>query len=320
MKKSIVTLVISIMALFLCSSTIINADKVTSSVSIEIKKEKSHDLPEKARSPSDTKLPKTNETNTILFSIIGVFIVGNLIKNFRKKEKKMKKVILSSVLASAVILSSVGGVVVNAAEITDDSAVTEAAVSVTSVSDEDTPEIIDPEGNDNGETTGHGGQFTIDAVPNFDFGETTVAGATIKLDSATKSAVQVSDRRSSGSGWTLNVKLGEFNNTDPSKTGKEAKLAGVSMNLGIIGDLVANEGNNNMAPAKKAIKLEAGGGSDNLLTADTDTEDVVGMGRGSWLGRFSDGMTETETSLFIPGGNYEGSYAADLTWTLSQTV
>ncbi len=217
------------------------------------------------------------------------------------------------------VLSAAGNVA-NAEVIADDNATTNALVGITGVSDDDIPNIIDPDGNDNGGNTGHAGQFTIDAVPNFDFGSTSISGDTITLEKTTKSAIQVSDRRSVGSGWKLDVKLGDFNNVDSTKTGKEAKLKGVSMKLVIIGDLVPELGNTNIAPDTTPIEISSGGSSATLMSAASDTEDVTGIGRGSWMGRFSDGIAETKTSLFVPGGNYEGQYSADLVWTLSQTL
>lgn len=241
----------------------------------------------------------------------------------------MKKMIVSSLFATMLMV----GVAAYADEstIVDQDATTKAKVGITAVSPEDKPGIIeegdkqdpgdekDP-GSSGSEETGHTGQFTIDQVPNFGFGTTTVAGDTLKLDKTNNLPVQVSDRRSNGSGWKLSVQLGEFKNVDDSKKGKDASLQGVKMNMAIIGDLVPNAGNLNSAPTKHAIELKAGGGSADLLTAAADTDTETGIGRGSWMGKFADGTSETETTLTIPGGNYEGTYSADLVWKLSQTL
>ena len=234
----------------------------------------------------------------------------------------MKKKLLNMTILGAMFGVSLGSasIALAAEPVEDASANTKASISILPIDEDDKPGEVEDGSNDSGVDTGQTGQFTIDQVPTFDFGEVTVAGGNKFLNAKDKLAVQVSDRRTVGSGWDLSVQLGDFINQDPTAEVKAQKLTGVNLEMIILGDLLANKGNTNIAPTKHDITIDAGGDSANLLTAAADTEEITGIGRGSWLGKFTDGNTEPETNLFVPGGNYDGNYQADLTWTLSQTL
>lgn len=236
--------------------------------------------------------------------------------------KKMKKKLLNMTILGAMFGVSLGSasIALAAEPVEDASANTKASISILPVDENDQPDEVEEDANKDGEETGQRGQFTIDQVPKFDFGEMTVSGGNKFLNAKDKLAVQVSDRRTVGSGWDLSVQLGEFINQDPTAEVKAQKLTGVNLEMIILDELLANKGNTNIAPTKHDITIDAGGDSANLLTAAADTEEISGIGRGSWLGKFADGSTEPETNLFVPGGNYDGNYQADLTWTLSQTL
>ncbi|WP_207696039.1 hypothetical protein DOK67_0000597 [Enterococcus sp. DIV0212c] len=163
---------------------------------------------------------------------------------------------------------------------------------------------IDPEDPENpGEGgTGQIGNLTIDMITNLDFGtfkltskETTV---TPNKDKTKNPMTQVTDKRGTGAGWTLDVAMSEFKSKD-KKTLKGAKLTIPK------GELKTNNVDKAFAPENFEVSV-----NDEAQTIMTAAKD---KGLGTWANSYS----KEETKLTIPAGNFAGEYGSTLTWTLS---
>lgn len=160
---------------------------------------------------------------------------------------------------------------------------------------------IDP--SEPGGETGHEGSLTIDNVTPFEFGTHDISSnSETYTATATNPNIQVSDRRGTGQGWTLQVGLSHFiESTDSSVVLKGASLA---IPKGI---MKTTEGNVSEVPENFDFTLDAdGSGSDVLIQANEKT------GMGTWM----DLLDSENVKLVVPAGNYAGEYSAILNWSL----
>lgn len=160
---------------------------------------------------------------------------------------------------------------------------------------------IDP--SEPGGETGHEGPLTIDNVTPFEFGTHAISSSSeIYTATATNPNIQVSDRRGTGQGWTLQVGLSTFVET----TDNAVVLKGASLSIPQ-GVMKSTEGNVSEAPANFGFTLDAdNSGSDILMNASEKT------GMGTW----ADSLDSENVKLAVPAGNFAGEYSATLNWSL----
>lgn len=210
----------------------------------------------------------------------------------------MKKIILSSVLLSALVLGSVPAMAENT---TSEGKATLSALT------EGEAGSVTPEDPDPGHTggTGQTGLLTIDAVPYFDFQGTGLKGTfnDVVPEGHTRNA-QVTDRRGTGAGWELGLKIDAFKNAEG------VALKGAKITLPV--SIAAGKENESAVPSTISSVdglidpingLDAGG----IVTAATQE------GYGTWLTKF------VNSSLEVADGNAQGSYTSVFTWSLGAT-
>ncbi|MDZ5759244.1 WxL domain-containing protein [Carnobacterium maltaromaticum] len=177
-------------------------------------------------------------------------------------------------------------------------------------------EVVEPIDDKENDKTGQTGSFTLDIIPQFNFGseELSSAGNALKLDGTVSRAAQVTDGRGGSQGWELSLGMSEFSNDDKTAVGDASKLKGVSLDTQIV-DAVTTADSLSGAPTYNAVKILP-----NETRIVMSAAKGSGKGMGSWLAYFSKGSgAANKTTLSIPQGNYTGSYTATLTWTLSTT-
>lgn len=209
----------------------------------------------------------------------------------------MKKIVLSLLLLSVTVL---GGGQVFAQDTTSQgkATLTDLGDNAEAVLPED-PDPSYPGG------TGQTGLLTIDGVPYFDFQGTGLKGKfTDVVPEGHVRNTQVSDRRGTGAGWELGLKIAGF------KTGEGVTLKGATLSIPVA--VAAGKENESKAPSTiKAVNglvdpvngLDAG----SIVAAATDE------GLGTWLTNFEN------VSLTVADGNAKGSYTSVFTWSLGAT-
>lgn len=132
--------------------------------------------------------------------------------------------------------------------------------------------------------------------------------------------VQVSDKRGTNAGWSLQVQQGAQLTTGQGESAKELKGAEIK-----IFNTSAKTTTDNKAPAPKAstnVKLVPGtegdlGAAQDVMTAQEDE------GMGTWLDVFgTDVNGDQSVSLTVPGTSEkvkDGQYTTELTWLLNDT-
>lgn len=153
-------------------------------------------------------------------------------------------------------------------------------------------------------STGHvtfsPGALSLDAVPNFDFGQQDITAVDKTYHANSEVVVTVTDLRGSSVGWNLTVKQdGQL------KTAQNEELVGAELSLanGVIETNsvdTANISNGKLIPGGAALKV---------LDAS------AGQGNGSFSAKWgTSGVT-----LEVPGASTKlaKSYTANLTWTLT---
>lgn len=171
--------------------------------------------------------------------------------------------------------------------------------------DTETPtDPIDPEDPENpGEGgTGQTGPLTIDMVTNLDFGTFKLTSGAVTVtankDKKKNPMAQVTDKRGTGAGWTLDVAISDFQSTD-SHVLKGAELSIPK------GELKSNVLDQTIAPETFA------------LVVNKDPQTIMAATKDKGLGTWANSYEKTQTNLTIPAGNYVGEYGATMTWTLS---
>lgn len=186
-----------------------------------------------------------------------------------------------------------------------------------------------------------GGNVTLDSAPDFDFPSTTIDAndtTTAKLSIAeNKSNVLQVTNPGLASGWEVTAKLGQFTSTDGSRQLKGAILGlSTSSDFSGTGSLAGNSHSELGVATTKNNASVFGNPTDTINTDSKTTEKIIpnanatvhGMtlvaggaedygfyalatqGVGIW-------QTAYDAALNIPAGNVEGTYKADLTWTLT---
>ncbi|MDZ5759993.1 WxL domain-containing protein [Carnobacterium maltaromaticum] len=154
------------------------------------------------------------------------------------------------------------------------------------------------------------GPLRIDAVSSFNFGSVKlgegkgVYEAIKTIDEETQKesvlGLQVTDSRGTGVGWSVGVKISDFDGKIPSNILKGAEVTIPK------GSLKTNSADDKKAPITVGVSLTKE--STPIFTAEKDT------GMGTWANLF-EGSNEKVT-LTVPEGNYADQYSADITWTL----
>lgn len=185
-----------------------------------------------------------------------------------------------------------------------------------------------------------GGNITLDSAPDFDFPSTT-----IDADHETNPKLSYSDNQSDvlqvtnpglSDGWSVTLQVGRFETANGSRYLKGASLdlssndkfagAGVLKGTTNYDAGVATTSNNTTDTKSEPVDYDTTTGKYSFpantqplvqsynLPAEGDPIDMFmafpGQGVGIW-------QTAFDATLHIPAGNVEGSYKADLTWTLT---
>lgn len=166
----------------------------------------------------------------------------------------------------------------------------------------DRPYPGDPADPGNVTGTGSTGQLTIDFVSNLKFNATTAQSGPMTTTATNQRAmVQVTDRRSTGAGWTLQV--------TPSPLRSAQQTLATTLNLGSV-QLTAGDGNASSAPQIVNTGELRPGIVNNVLVAKPNT------GLGTWLLVLNRGhrpTTLTVNEQQLTAGDYSGTMAWSLT-------
>lgn len=150
----------------------------------------------------------------------------------------------------------------------------------------------------NSGTTPGGGDIELTDVTDFDFGVHEITGSTQTYRTVnTLTKTTISDLRGNGKGWTLDARISPFTNSD------SRELLGAKFSLPV-GSLTSDTPT---ALPPTAFPTILSNSSQTVINAGTDT------GMGTWEQDYSD------AELSVPGGNYSGSYNAELEWILLST-
>lgn len=173
-----------------------------------------------------------------------------------------------------------------------------------------------------------GGPVTLDSAPSYDFGSVPLKsdGNTVAhFDGSNETTPLQVTNPGNADGWLVNVSLGNFYNADKSLKISGATLSLTSMSdqfqgLGVLANTskygygVATTTNNTSIISNDPTKST--GGIVHGATLDAGVDDAQGIfyadcnqGIGIW-------QTAFDADLTIPAGNVEGSYTADLDWTV----
>lgn len=170
---------------------------------------------------------------------------------------------------------------------------------------------------------GTSGPLSIDHVSNIYFSEQLISAKAqtyyalleeVELQDGSKKEVplytQVSDKRGSNEGWTLQVKQEKQFST---KEGTELKAAVLTLANTQVKTTADNKAPA-PTPAASEMALVPGGGNVTVSKANVDE------GMGLWTASFGNETTgATSVSLDVPGesAKQEATYSTELTWTLS---
>ncbi|MBO0473622.1 WxL domain-containing protein [Enterococcus ureasiticus] len=217
-----------------------------------------------------------------------------------------KTIIFSSLFATGFIL--LGGTQASFAEETvngsanGQGATSYGSIELTPDSDSGTDPLVPttPSGK-----TGNVGELTIDNVSPFVFGTQRLTGKKATYYSTTTDGnVQVTDKRGTGVGWTLQVRSTDF--IDSQNSSNILKGAQVTIPVGTVS---SDDGNSSTAPTASEVALNA--------TDATIFKAAAQSGLGSWVDKFDGTDNESKVSIEIPAGSMKGSYVSTITWTLA---
>lgn len=185
-------------------------------------------------------------------------------------------------------------------------------VSLTPTDDDNAVTPVDPDepskpypgdSVDEGNVTGTGsrGQLTIDFVSNLKFGSITTKSESINTTALNERAmVQVTDRRATAAGWSLQVTPSPLQNGQQSLT--------TSLTLGSI-QLEPGENNVSAAPSIVNTGELTPGIANNVVVAQPET------GLGTWLVVLNRGNTPTRLQVHDLKPN-TGNYTGTMAWSL----
>lgn len=180
---------------------------------------------------------------------------------------------------------------------------------------DDQVEVLDPENpnqpltpkpdeDDTGGKTGDKGPLSLDYVTNLNFGQHDVSIAAKTYPATNENPqpfTQVTDRRSTSTGWRLTVKAAKFQNQNADT------LPGASLTFKD-GTAVSNLTNLTPPQVNGNINITTGGEAANVATA------AKGAGRGTWITRWDKNNVE----LTVPqAAATQGTHTSTLTWTLT---
>ncbi|WP_127848400.1 WxL domain-containing protein [Lacticaseibacillus hulanensis] len=148
-------------------------------------------------------------------------------------------------------------------------------------------------------------KIAIISMPNIDFGSTEVSTSAKNVQAKSIDAPLSVDNPGFATGWAVDVQAGEF--TDSSKNvnlhGAQIKFTGANVKPQVASNV-------SVAPVAQSVTVASGADAQTLLNAD----------KGTGVGAFDANFGSDNVSLDIPSGNVEGSYSANLTWTLTDSV
>lgn len=176
------------------------------------------------------------------------------------------------------------------------------AVSPVDPDDPSKPYPGDPVDEDNVAGTGSRGKLTIDFVSNLKFNAITTAGGPFKTTAKNERAmIQITDRRATAAGWTLQV--------TPSGLQSGQQTLTTSLKLGAV-QLRPGAGNVSTAPNVVNTGELVAGLANNVVIAPPNT------GLGTWLVVLNRGQVPTELEVHdrqLRAGDYTGTLAWSLT-------
>lgn len=160
------------------------------------------------------------------------------------------------------------------------------------------------------------GPLALDHVPDIDFGinDLDTNGSTYHIQKLDESRnpmgqpldedpyAQVTDRRNTGAGWTLQVKY----DTDGYWKSGDKKVTGGVLTFGTPTFTSLAKNNVSAAPTNSGT-TEISDTDNNIASSDENA------GMGTWKESFK----QDDTTLYIPSGNSAGNYEAILVWTLT---
>lgn len=169
----------------------------------------------------------------------------------------------------------------------------------------DPQQPIDPEGPGTGEV----GDLTLDYIPSLNFGShTNQPGTYGSTDAANKTAIQVTDKRGTGEGWHVSLKLSQF--ADGSKT-----LAGAKINFaqGTVSPAAGMAGNK--APDSTKVEVTSDGTAFVPFSAKAkDATATDGYGLGTWIDQFKNPSTDIQLNVPVAAA---GTFNATMTWQVA---
>ena len=216
--------------------------------------------------------------------------------------KQLKILLVTMILFSAFAIHAFAES--NAAE--------ETEASITFVAtDESATDPVNPDNPDQtGTETGTGmeGKLTLDYVPYFSFGSQNV-GTGVETFSATdlKPFIQITDKRGTGNGWKIQVKLSDFSG-DNGTFKAVLKLSN--------GESKTTTNNKSTEPTT-TTPITVSSGSDEVTIVSASTDNKAGMG--TWIVRWyptepTSIENDSVTLTMDTSGMLIGSYTATLDW------
>lgn len=158
--------------------------------------------------------------------------------------------------------------------------------------------------------TGSEGDFTIDYVPELDFGKIKIKGNDTKVYKKTinqKPYVQVSDRRLTGEGWALQAKISDFVHTN-----NKNKISGAKIKFQ---DGAVQKVNSESTPPTLVNPITIDGKSKTVMSASENSG--LGTWLATWINTNSQAEENEKVELEIPVTDaIMGNYNAEITWTL----
>lgn len=143
----------------------------------------------------------------------------------------------------------------------------------------------------------------LTAAPDLDFGQVTLSATDPSTGTANPTTSVTVENPGVASGWSVSATLGDFMNGSTVLKGAQVNLAEGSVTNSASGttDFVG-------LPEIKTVDLSKD--ATKIMTATAVNGGFQGVGKTE--------NTRTAT-LTVPAGNVEGTYTADLTWTLGDT-
>lgn len=177
-------------------------------------------------------------------------------------------------------------------------------VDVLNPTDPKKPLDPQPEEGEGKGKTGDTGPLSLDYVTNLDFGthDVSVAAKTYKsINENPQPFTQVTDRRSTSTGWTLSVKAATF------QSGGTNTLSGATLTFKG-GEAVSNLADLTAPTVNTPINVNTGGEAATVATANK------GAGRGTWITRWNKDDVELTVRQATAT---KGKHTSVLTWTLT---